>query len=339
MKMSEFVRTLPKLHKAMPILSFPSASLIGKSVYDLTHDAAVQAEGIVRVAQEVNSAAAVTVMDLSLEAEAFGATVVASEHEVPTVVGVLLSAEEDGVEGANALAVPTVGAGRTGVFLDAAALAKKKIVDKPLFAGIIGPFSLAGRLMDVSEALVNCLCEEDFVHAVLKKTTAFLTSYAKAYKDAGLDGILLAEPLAGLLSPELEAEFSGQYVKEIVDAVQDDDFVVIYHNCGPNTPLMVDSLVENGAAVYHFGDAVDLVSLLEKMPRDIPVCGNISPSAEFLNGTPESIYAATRELVETCKGYENFVLSSGCDIPPDAPWENIRAFFKACEDGYRECGL
>lgn len=339
MKICDFVKELPKCGKAMPILSFPSVALIGKNVYDLTHDAKVQAEGIVRVAKEVDSAAAVTMMDLSLEAEAFGATVVANEDEVPTVVGALLSAEEDGVEGAEALALPLVGAGRTGLFLEAATLAKREITDKPLFAGMIGPFSLAGRLMDVSEALVNCLCEEEFVHAVMKKTTAFLTAYAKAYKDAGLDGILMAEPLAGLLSPALEAEFSGQYVKEIVDAVQDDDFVVIYHNCGPNTPLMVDSLVQNGAAVYHFGDAVDLVSLLDKMPSHLPVCGNISPTAEFLNGSPESIYAATRELVARCKGYPNFVLSSGCDIPPSAPWENIRAFFQACEDAFRECEL
>lgn len=332
MKMSEFVKSLPKLHKAMPILSFPSVSLTGRSVYELTHDAAVQAEGIVRVAKEVNSAVAVTMMDLSLEAEAFGAHIVTSENEVPTVLGALLSAEEDGVEGAEALSVPNVESGRTKVFLEAAILAKKEIADRPLLAGMIGPFSLAGRLMDVSEALMNCLCEEEFVHAVLKKTTAFLIQYAKAYKNAGLDGILMAEPLSGLLSPDLEAEFSGKYVKEIVDAVQDDDFVIIYHNCGPNTPMMVESMVANGAMAYHFGDAIDLVSLLEKMPSDIPVCGNISPTAEFLNGTPESIYHATIALCERCKQYPNFVVSSGCDIPPAASWDNIHAFFKACED-------
>ena len=58
MNMLGFVKSLPSLHKAMPILSFPSATLIGKSVYDLTHDAAVQAEGIVRVAKEVDIALA-----------------------------------------------------------------------------------------------------------------------------------------------------------------------------------------------------------------------------------------------------------------------------------------
>ena len=142
----------------------------------------------------------------------------------------------------------------------------------------------------------------------------------------------MAEPLSGLLSPALEEEFSAPYVKQIIDAVQDDQFIVIYHNCGPNTPLMTESFIKNGAAAYHFGDAVSILDLLEKMPANVPVCGNISPSQEFLGGTPESIYKATSELIAACASYPNFVISSGCDIPPAAKWDNIRAFFRAAED-------
>jgi uroporphyrinogen decarboxylase len=275
-------------------------------------------------------------MDLSVEAEAFGATIQASEDEVPTVIGAMLSADDDGEEGAETLAVPTVGTARTGLYVEAAQMAKERITDRPVLAGIIGPFSLAGRLMDVSEALVNCICESAFVHAVLKKATAFLKEYAAAYKAAGLDGIVMAEPLSGLLSPDLETEFSAPYVKEIVEAVQDDNFVVIYHNCGPNTPLMTESIAANGAAAFHFGDAVDLCDLLAKMPADAIVCGNISPSAQFVSGTPESMAEATTELLEKASKYPNFVLSSGCDIPPSAKWENIRAFFRAAEDFYNK---
>ncbi|MBO5670245.1 MAG: methyltransferase, partial [Clostridia bacterium] len=143
---------------------------------------------------------------------------------------------------------------------------------------------------------------------------------------------VMAEPLSGLLSPALEAEFSAPYVKEIIDAVQDDSFIVIYHNCGPNTPLMMESLYANGAAAYHFGDAVDLLPFLEKMPADRPICGNISPSDQFQNGTPESMYEATKALIDACGAHKNFVLSSGCDIPPTAKWDNIDAFFKAASD-------
>lgn len=336
MSKPKWLSELPASHKPIPFLSFPSASLLNVSVYRLTHDAALQADGIVRIAEETNSAFAVTMMDLSVEAEAFGATIQASEDEVPTVIGAMLSADDDGEEGAEALAVPAVGTARTGLYVEAARMAKERIADRPVLAGIIGPFSLAGRLMDVSEALFNCICEPDFVHAVLKKATAFLKEYAAAYKAAGLDGIVMAEPLSGLLSPDLETEFSAPYVKEIVEAVQDENFVVIYHNCGPNTPLMTESIAGNGAAAFHFGDAVDLCDLLAKMPADAIVCGNISPSAQFVSGTPESMTQATTQLLEKASKYPNFVLSSGCDIPPSAKWENIRAFFRAAEDFYNK---
>lgn len=328
MNMKEWAARLPLEGKAMPILSFPSAQLLGVDIETLTSNAELQSEGMFRVAQLTNAAAAVSMMDLSVEAEAFGAKVKKAPYEVPTIVGALISDEDE----AEALEVPEVGTARTGLYISAAAKAKKRITDRPVLAGVIGPFSLAGRLMDVEEALVNCIAEPDFVHIALRKSTDFLIAYAKAYKEAGVDGIVMAEPLSGLLSPSLEEEFSMPYVKEIVDAVQDDSFIVVYHNCGPNTPLMTESFYRNGAAAYHFGDAVSMVEMLEKMPSDRPVCGNISPSAEFLSGTPDSIYEATKRLMAECKKYPNFVLSSGCDIPPAASWDNIYAFFRAANE-------
>lgn len=207
MSYPKWIDKLPSEHKPMPILSFPSAPLMGVSIYALTHDANIQANGIVRVAQETNAAAAVTMMDLSLEAEAFGCTLHTSENEVPTVVGALVTDEDE----ADELEIPQVGDARTGLYIEAAKKAKSRITDRPVLAGVIGPFSLAGRLMDVTEALANCICDPDFVHAVMRKTTPFLIEYAKAYKAAGLDGIVMAEPLSGLLSPALEEEFSAPY--------------------------------------------------------------------------------------------------------------------------------
>ena len=328
--MQKWLRELPAIHKPMPLLSFPASQLIGASVYQITHDAAVQTEGILRVAKETDAAAAVCMMDLSVEAEAFGCTITAQEDEVPTVIGTLITDEEE----ARALEIPVIGdaSNRTGMYIEAAKNAVEQITDRPVLAGIIGPFSLVGRLMDVTEALVNCIADEDFVYAALEKTTAFLIEYAKAYKEAGLNGLVMAEPLAGLLSPAHEKEFSAPYVKQIVEAVQDENFIVIYHNCGPNTPGMTESFAQNGAAAYHFGDVVDLVELLKSMPADKPVCGNISPAGKFASGTPEAMYEATRTLIERCAAYPNFILSSGCDIPPSAKWENIRAFFAAAAE-------
>ncbi len=73
-----------------------------------------------------------------------------------------------------------------------------------------------------------------------------------AYKAAGAHGVV-AEPLAGLLSPALAEEFSEPYVRQMAQAAKSDDFIVIYHNCGNNTPRMMDSILRTECDGYHFG--------------------------------------------------------------------------------------
>jgi len=319
--------------QAIPILSFPSIQLLGVTVRELCSSAELQAEGMARVAQRVPSGASLSMMDLSVEAEAFGAQIRISDGEVPTVKGALICDEE----GAAALQVPKVGAGRTGRYVEAVGKALRRIDDRPVLGGVIGPFSLAGRLMEVSEALLNCIAEPDMVHAAMDKATRFLIEYALAYKAVGAHGLMMAEPLAGLLSPALAAEFSEPYARRIVQAVQDDSFSVIYHNCGNNTPLMIGSILRVGAMGYHFGDSIDMAEMLKAIPEDALVLGNISPSRQFLSGTPASIREDTlRVMGACCPEHPNFVISSGCDVPPLSPWENTDAFFGAVAEYYME---
>jgi uroporphyrinogen decarboxylase len=182
--------------------------------------------------------------------------------------------------------------------------------------------------------MIDCYDDPDMVHTVLEKATEFLIKYAKAYKEAGANGVVMAEPVAGLLSPALEEEFSSPYVKKITDAVQDESFLMIYHNCGDNVLHMTDSLLSIGAAAYHFGNSIDLKEMLDIFPKNVPVMGNVDPAGVLRMGNPEAVREKTLELLEKCAGYENFVVSSGCDIPPMTPWENLDSFFHAVKDFY-----
>ena len=314
--------------KAIPVLSFPSISLMDITVRTLIADSDTQAKGMKLIADRVDAGASVSMMDLSVEAEAFGSTIRFSDEEVPTVIGAIVQSEED----AEALRVPLVGEGRTGRYIEAVGKAKKLITDRPVFAGVIGPFSLAARLMDVSEAMIYCYDEPDMVHMTMRKVTEFLIAYIRAYKEAGADGVVLAEPITGILSPTLAAEFSEPYSRQLVEAVQDDEFLLIYHNCGNNTILMIDSILRTGAAAYHFGNAVSMREMMAQIPADTVAMGNVDPSTQFRNGTPESIKAETKRILRECAQYKNFVISSGCDIPPMSPWENIDAFFAAVQE-------
>lgn len=319
--------------KPMPVLSFPGIQLMdGITVRQLVADSKLQAECMKKVAEHTPAAASVSFMDLSVEAEAFGSQITFYDDEVPAVVGALVSSEEE----ADALAVPPVGAARTNIYIEAIRQAKQRITDRPVFAGVIGPFSLTGRLVDVSEAMIYCYEEPDMLHTLLEKCVAFSIAYINEYKKAGANGVVMAEPLSGLLSPAHEAEFSAPYVRKIVDAVQTDDFVVIYHNCGNYANLMTESIATTGCAGYHFGNVVTMSEMLEKMPKDVLVMGNVDPAGQFRNGTPESMKKAVGELMDACAKYPNFIPSSGCDIPPASSWDNINAFFAAVESYYNK---
>ena len=311
--------------KALPILSFPAAQKLGVSVETLVKSSELQAKAMEIIAAETDTIAAVSLMDLSVEAEAFGATVRFTADEVPAIIGQLVSDADE----AEALTVPDLSAGRAALCVEAVRTAKKNITDKPVLAGMIGPYSLAGRLCDVTEIMYLCFDEPEAVHTVLNKVTTYLIQYGQAMKDAGADGIMMAEPLAGILSPDMADEFSMPYVKRIIDALQDDDFAVLYHNCGNSVPQMLEEIYSLGAAAYHFGNAIDMESVMKATPNDILVMGNIDPAGQFAAGTKDSIAAATRELLDKCGSYANFVPSSGCDIPAHAKWENIAAFFAA----------
>ena len=316
--------------KALPVLTFPAIQKMGISVKEFISDSDLQAKGMKIIADCTDSAASLSMMDLSLEAECFGSTIHFSDDEVPTVVGAIIEEEED----ADALEIPEIGTGRTQIYIDAVEKAAKLITDRPVLAGVIGPFSLAGRLLDVTEAMIYCYDEPDMVHTVLDKVTAFIIKYIKAYKAVGANGVVMAEPLAGLLSPALAEEFSSNYVKKIVDAVQDDEFIVVYHNCGNCTIQMIDSIIATGAPVFHFGNAIAMDEMMAKIPEDRIAMGNVDPAGQFRNGTPESVKESTKAIMEKCCKYKNFVISSGCDIPPMSSWDNINAFFEAVKEFY-----
>lgn len=94
---------------------------------------------------------------------------------------------------------------------------------------------------------------------------------------------------------------------------------------------MIDSIISTGASAFHFGNAVNIADICAKMPSDKLVLGNLDPVGVLKNGIPETVAAATVNLLDECSQFDNFVMSSGCDIPPGTPWENIDSFIKAIE--------
>ena len=312
---------------AMPVMTHPGIELNGNTVREAVSKGKVHAEAVIKLTQAYQSVAACTIMDLTTEAESFGAEIAFSDEAVPAVVGHMLT----DVKSINELQVPSLSSGRIPQYLKANLLAARAIQDRPVFAGCIGPFSLAGRLYDMSEIMVLIYEHPDEAHTLLAKCTQFIEKYCEALKQTGVNGVLMAEPAAGLMSNDDCKTFSSAYVKYIVNKVQDDNFIVVLHNCG-NQGHCTEAMVETGAAAYHFGNKCQMEEVIKEVPPTALAMGNLDPVSLFKDGTPEQMRKATLDLLEKTRQYPNFVLSSGCDTPPHTPIENVNEFFKALDD-------
>ena len=311
----------------MPIMTSPGIELCGHTLKEAVTDGTIHAEAIIKLNACYESDASTAIMDLTVEAEAFGAKVVFADNEIPNVVGRLLI-DADSV---NRLQIPSLATGRIREYLKADSLANQKISDKPVFAGCSGPFTLAGRLYDLSELLMAIYMEPETVSLLLDKCTSFLIDYCRAIKQTGVEGVIMAEPAAGLISNEDCLLYSTPYIKKIVEAVQDDHFVIILHNCG-NTGHCTQAMLETGTRGLHFGNKIDIVQVLDECPSDVLVMGNLDPVSVFKQSSAADVYKQTQQLLNKTARYRNFILSSGCDVPPLIPFENIKSFYDALDD-------
>lgn len=323
------IKILKHKNKTVPILSFPSTQLLGISVNELISSAEMQVKGMQAIAEKCTVGAALNMMDLSVEAEAFGAKIRFYDDDIPAVEKGII----DDIADSESIVIPKVGAGRTQICIDGVKKAKEKITDIPVFCGVIGPYSLAGRLFDITELMMECFDSSDEVKILLSKATEFIIKYIKAFKEVGADGVIMAEPAAGLLSPTLAEEFSMPFVQQIFDEINSDDFIVCYHNCGNAAGDMLDMISELNADIIHLGNAINLKKSLEELPKDKIVMGNINPVL-FRTGTPDDIAADVQRVFDECSMYDNFMISTGCDVPAASKLENIEAYFKKVNELY-----
>ena len=309
---------------ALPVMTHPGIESNGNTLRQAVSNGRVHYEAVLSLSQRYPTIAAATIMDLTTEAEAFGAEIAFSDEAVPAVVGHPLAS----LESIEKLEVPSLSAGRIPQYLKANLLAARNITDRPVFAGCIGPFSLAGRLYDMSELMMLIYEHPDTAHQLLSKCTQFIKKYCQALKGTGVGGVMMAEPAAGLMSDKDCQTFSSDYVRYIVNEVQSDDFLVILHNCG-NTGHCTRAMVATGAAAYHFGNKCLMEEVIREVPPTALAMGNIDPVSIFKDGTPEQMHQTVLDLLEKMRNYPNFVLSSGCDTPPHTPMANVDAFFEA----------
>lgn len=193
------------------------------------------------------------------------------------------------------------------------------------------PFRLASMLRGPERILVDCLRQPDKVTALLDFCTHCQVLYGMALVRAGADIIDISDPLASgdLVSKELAYEFSFRHSATLIGFLKRVGAMVSYHVCGDTTDRL-DMLAGLGADVLSLDHKVDLKVARERL-GDRVLLGNVDPEL-LLSGSPKEVGAVSRKCIQDAGREGRFILSSGCLIPADAPFENVRAMVDAARN-------
>ncbi|MCP8312515.1 MAG: MtaA/CmuA family methyltransferase [Candidatus Methylarchaceae archaeon HK02M1] len=216
--------------------------------------------------------------------------------------------------------------GRIPVVLQAIRIVREEVGDfLPIVSHVIGPFTLAGELVEIGKFLIWTLKNPDYVKAFLDFSTDFIIEFAKAQYRAGSDIVTVAD---GSLTPYMVTpDVLHQVIKPalIRIAYSLGGFRLLY--IGGKEESMVPFLVECGYDGISVDETVN-IARIRPVVGDSKILGNVSSKRTLTSGSPEEVKAEVKKAIED--GAD--LIEPSCGVPPDAPTVNIRAMVEAVKE-------
>ncbi|MBC7327294.1 MtaA/CmuA family methyltransferase [bacterium] len=250
----------------------------------------------------------------TIEAEAFGCEVFLPGDNIPVVVshpyviGNVPKFPEDFLQ-----------KGRIPVLLEAIKIIKNELKEVPLIVGIVGPFSITGSLVGLTNLLMQMASSPDDIHPYMEIATEGAKRLAKAVEEAGADIICVEDMAAStdIISPMMYKDFVFPYHRELLSSIS---LPSILHICGNATPI-VEYMTQTGADALSIDDKTDLLKIKGLTQGRTALIGNINPSQVLLQGDEERVREATRKAIR--EGID--IVAPGCAIPLKAPLSNLKS--------------
>ncbi len=305
-----------------PLMGYPGINLTKTSIKQNEFNWGVQFWTVSELVHEFHPDLAFFMMDLAVEASALGLPVRFPLLESPSVEYHLVREVADLQQ---FMACDVLKDGRARAYIETMKL-MSTYLDVVPGAYCTGPFTLAGLMMGANDIALSTALDPELVKRVLEVAASVIIRYVRALAAAGAKVLAVLEPTAVMLSPEAFRQFSGQYVEAIFKAVP--GVVPVLHICGHSSHLF-DEMVATGAEGLSLDSPIDFPEAAKRLPCDVVLIGNIDPVGVMRDGDPATVREAVRSLCDGMRPYPNFLLSTGCDLPPDTPLENIRAFMEA----------
>lgn len=161
----------------------------------------------------------------------------------------------------------------------------------------------------------------------------FIEGALEAARLTGLPCILLAmERGGGFYYPlKIFERFEFPYMKRMVDAFAAAGYITILHfdnDWTINLPYLKE--LPRAKCICELDSTTDIFKAKEVLHGHMCIMGDVPASLSAL-GTPEEMEAYCKKRIEVVGKGGGYILSSGCEVPPDTKFQNFKAMIDAAK--------
>ncbi len=210
--------------------------------------------------------------------------------------------------------------------LKAVEILKNEVGDEvPVIGGIIGPFTIAGSLLDSVPLLKATFKSPDKIPPFLEVAEKAGTTLAKALIDAGADIISCEDMTASpeLIAPKSYREFELQYQRRQFEAIP---VPKILHICG-NVDAIVEWMGQTGADILSLEPKASAKLARQKCGSDIILMGGVDTATTLYMKDADTVKQGSEETIDD--GIQ--ILAPGCAVAPGTPLENLLAMVEVAK--------
>ena len=307
---------------------FGHAATISKvPLHDYLRDGELLARCQINALQHYKYDAVFALMDVCVETEAMGSVLDYKKDQYPLIKKFVLSNTTD----FDLLSIPDpYQAKRMPELLKAAEILKDQLSNETLIVGcVLGPMTLTGQLLGAENALYLAIDEPETFSRVLDFSKKVSIKFGLAQIDAGVHLPVVFEPFGSpaVVPHQFFREFILLHLKEIFSTFKKAGAAANWLHIAGHTGSILPYYPEIGVDIADFDYYVNPLDAQKLLPKTC-LDGNIK-SLSFIEETPIEILKESQKLLDLFANRGGFILSSGCEIPPESNPENIVAMVSA----------
>ncbi|MDD3242142.1 MAG: uroporphyrinogen decarboxylase family protein [Eubacteriales bacterium] len=311
-----------------PILSGVTRKLVGANYAQWSTDADVCARAFLKSAEDFDIDCIVTLIDLSVECDAWGQKLIFPENEAAHP-DYSQSVVQDIADYAKIKKVDYRNSKRMMMHIDVC----KKLVaargkDLPIVAFVFGPLGVLSMLRNQQDMYMDLYDDPDAVKEAARQINETLKEYVAALAQTGVSGIMFDTLFASgsIMSKRMWDDMEGPLVEELAEVVRQNGSLVMIHNCGQK--IYFDAQIKRMqptaiSFLYPPDDCESFVQCKEKYGKEVTLIGCVTPAMAVI-GTDEEWDKACYDQIDAMAPGGGFMLATGCEYPANASFDRAQ---------------